>query len=136
MRYDLVAERKGPDTKIGKARDVWEATKRFHRSRKEHFLVLTLNGAHQVIRLRIISIGIMNRCIVHPREVFLPAIQDGSVAVIIAHNHPSGQLEPSEEDKAITKRLVEAGDLLGFSVLDHLILSKNGYFSFLEGGLL
>ena len=136
MRYDLVAERKGPDTKIGKAGDVWEATKRFHRSRKEHFLVLTLNGAHQVIRLRIVSIGIMNRCIVHPREVFLPAIQDGSVAVIIAHNHPSGQLEPSEEDKAITKRLVDAGQILGIPVLDHLILSRKGFFSFLEGGLL
>ncbi len=136
MRYDLVAERKGPDTKIGKAQDVWDATKRFHRARKEHFLVLTLNGAHEVIRLRIVSIGIMNRCIVHPREVFLPAIQDGSVAVIIAHNHPSGQLEPSEEDKAITKRLVDAGQLLGIPVLDHLILSGNGFFSFLEGGLL
>ena len=136
MRYDLVAERKGPETKIGKAQDVWDATKRFHRARKEHFLVLTLNGAHQVIRLRIVSIGIMNRCIVHPREVFLPAIQDGSAAVILAHNHPSGQLEASEEDKQMTRRLVDAGQILGIPVLDHLILSKNGFFSFLEAGLL
>ena len=64
MRYDLVAERKGPDTKIVKAEDVWKATKRFHRVRKEHFLVLTLNGAHEVIRMRIVSIGIANRCVV------------------------------------------------------------------------
>jgi len=136
MRYDLVAERKGPDTKIVKAEDVWKATKRFHRVRKEHFLVLTLNGAHEVIRMRIVSIGIANRCVVHPREVFTPAIQDGAVAIIIAHNHPSGQMDASEEDKAITKRLVDAGQVLGIPVLDHLIITKEGWFSFLESGFM
>ncbi|MCD1655513.1 JAB domain-containing protein [Treponema zuelzerae] len=136
MRYDVVADRKGPDMKIGKAEDVWKATERFHRARKEHFLVLTLNGAHEVIRLRIITIGIANRCLVHPREVFTPALQDGAVAVILAHNHPSGQLDASEEDKSITKRLVEAGQVLGIPVLDHLIVTKGGWFSFLESGLL
>lgn len=134
MTYDLVAERKGPYTKIMSAKDVWDATKRFHRARKEHFLVLTLNGAHEVIRLRIISIGIMNRCLVHPREIFHAAIKDGSTAIILAHNHPSGQLEPSEEDKAITRRLVDAGQLLGIPVLDHLIITKSGFYSFLETG--
>lgn len=136
MTYDLVAERKGPYTKIMSAKDVWDATKRFHRVRKEHFLVLTLNGANEVIRLRIITIGIMNRCLVHPREVFHAAIKDGARAIILVHNHPSGHVEPSNEDKSITKQMVEAGELLGISVLDHLIVAKTEFYSFLEDGKL
>ena len=100
----------------------------------ECFICLTLNGCHKIIGTYIVSKGLVNQTIVHPREVFRPAIADNAVAVIIAHNHPSGNLEPSMEDKGTTNRIKEAGNLLGIKVLDHLIVSPSakGYFSFLE----
>lgn len=134
MKYDMVAERKGPDVRISKAEDAWRATAKFHRSRKEHFLVLTLDGAHQVIRIRIITIGLLNRCLVHPREVYHSAILDGAAGIILAHNHPSGNLTPSTEDRDITRRLYQAGQIIGIPVLDHLILSSKGFYSFQETG--
>ena len=134
MKYDMVAERKGPDVHISKAEDAWRATAKFHRLRKENFLVLTLDGAHQVIRIRIITIGLLNRCLVHPREVFHAAILDGAAGIILAHNHPSASLIPSREDRDITKRLYDAGQILGIPVLDHLILSCKGFYSFQETG--
>ena len=104
--------------------------------KQESFIVISLNGAHEVLAIRVVSIGLVNRTIVHPREVFADPIQDRAVAVIIAHNHPSGQLEPSDEDRNITRKLSEAGSIIGISVLDHLILSPNGgYLSFVESGL-
>lgn len=134
MRYDLVAERRGPDIRIRQAEDAWKATKAYHRKRKENFLVLTLDGAHQVIRIRLVSLGLLNRCLVHPREVFQPAILDGAAGILAVHNHPSGLLEPSREDKDITRRLRDAGNILGIPLLDHLIVSKNGFYSFQEQG--
>lgn len=134
MTYDLVAERRGPSVNIRQAEDAWKACQRYHRKRKEFFLILTLDGAHQVLRLRIITIGLMNRCLVHPREVFHPAILDGAAGVIAVHNHPSGVLDPSREDKDITRRLRDAGNLIGIPLLDHLIVSKDGYYSFQEKG--
>lgn len=100
----------------------------------ECFVCITLNGSHKIIGTYIVSKGLVNQTIVHPREVFRPAIADNAVAVIIAHNHPSGNLEPSAEDKGTTRRIKEAGNLLGIKVLDHLIVSPSakGYFSFLE----
>lgn len=100
----------------------------------ECFVCITLSGNYKVINTHIISKGLVNRTLVHPREVFRPAIADNAVAVIIAHNHPSGNLEPSIDDKGTTRRIKEAGELLGIKVLDHLIVSPSakGYFSFLE----
>ena len=100
----------------------------------ECFVCITLNGSHKIIGTYIVSKGLVNQTIVHPREVFRPAIADNAVAVIIAHNHPSGNLEPSAEDKGTTRRIKEAGNILGIKVLDHLIVSPSvqGYFSFLE----
>ena len=98
----------------------------------EYFFTITLNGAHKIIDTHIISKGLVNRTLVHPREVFRPAILDNSTSIIIAHNHPSGNLQPSEEDKAITQRLKTAGEIIGIRVLDHLIFSSNGYLSMLE----
>jgi len=80
--------------------------------------------------------GVLNKTIVHAREVFITAIRDNSAAVIVAHNHPSGSLEPSAEDIEISKRLCEAGDILGIAVLDHVIISKSGYYSLCEHGKL
>ena len=103
----------------------------------ECFICITLNGSHKVINSYVVSQGLVNRTLVHPREVFRPAISDNATAVIIAHNHPSGNLEPSLEDREVTKRMRQAGDLIGIKVLDHLIVapSLNGYFSFLEGNI-
>ena len=98
----------------------------------EYFFSITLNGAHQVIDVHTITKGLVNRVLVHPREVFRPVLLDNATAIVVAHNHPSGNLEPSREDKDITNRLKEAGDLLGIRVLDHLIFSSNGYRSMLE----
>ena len=79
---------------------------------------------------------VVNRTVVHPREVYADPLQDRACAVIVGHNHPSGRLEPSPEDIDITKRLSEAGELLGIALLDHVVFSGEGYFSFVEHGLL
>lgn len=98
----------------------------------EHFFVVSLNGAHKIINAYTITKGLVNRTMVHPREVFRPTILDNASAVIVAHNHPSGSLEPSVEDKDVTRRLRHAGDILGIRVLDHIIFSSNGYRSMRE----
>jgi len=103
---------------------------------QEHFLVLSLNGAHEVIRIRVISQGILNRTVVHPREVFVDPLRDRAAAIVCAHNHPSGNRDPSSEDKKLTKRLQQSGDLLGIPLLDHIIFTEGGYFSFLESGII
>lgn len=101
---------------------------------QEHFVVITVNGAHQIIKSHVITMGLVNRTIVHPREVFYPAVKDKAVAIIIGHNHPSGRTEPSMEDVEVTKRIKDAGEIMGIKLLDHIIVSKTGYYSFLENG--
>ena len=95
--------------------------------KQEYFVCLTLDGANRLIAKRIITIGTLTASLVHPREVFADAITDRAASIIVAHNHPSGNLEPSKADTEVTKRLREAGDLLGVSVLDHLILTNKDY---------
>jgi DNA repair protein RadC len=137
VRYEIISERNSRyHVKVSAPSDAYSVLKRFATMRQEHFLVLTLDGAHQVIRSKIVSVGLVNRTVVHPREVFRPAIEDSATAVIIAHNHPSGRLDPSIEDRDITDKLTKAGEILGIAVLDHIIIGKGGFFSFLEQGLL
>ncbi|WP_234969098.1 RadC family protein [Alkalispirochaeta americana] len=100
--------------------------------RQEHFLAISLNGAHEVNAVRIVSVGLVNRTLVHPREVFADALQDRAAAIIVAHNHPSGNTDPSAEDRAVTRTLTEAGDILGIRLLDHIVFSSQGYYSFRE----
>ena len=95
--------------------------------RKEHFVGLYLNARHELIHKEIVSIGTANASIVHPRDVFAPAIMHNAVALIVAHNHPSGDATPSPEDRDVTHRLKEAGRLLGISVLEHIIITEYGY---------
>ena len=97
---------------------------------KEHFYIIALNSRNHSIAE--VSVGSLNASIVHPREVFAEAIKNKAASVIFAHNHPSGDPEPSEEDLVITKRLVEAGKILGIEIVDHIIAGKSGYFSFKE----
>ena len=105
-------------------------------SRKELFLVLLLDGKNRITRKVQVSEGSLNQSIVHPREVFAPAVRESAAAVIFVHNHPSGDPAPSREDREITRRLKEAGDILGIKVLDHIIIGDGSYFSFVESGLL
>ena len=109
---------------------------RLRREQREHFLVLLLNARHEVMGKETVSIGSLNASIVHPREVFKPAITASAASVILVHNHPSGDPEPSEEDLTITKRLVEAGELLGVQVLDHVIVAERGVVSLRSRNLL
>ncbi len=108
----------------------------YHHCDREHFIAITLDGASRVIDTHIISIGTLNQSLVHPRELFVTAIRDKAAAIIIAHNHPSGQLSPSHEDKKITARLKDSGKLIGIEIVDHIILSDTGYYSFQEDGTL
>ncbi|OGL47696.1 MAG: hypothetical protein A2W05_02940 [Candidatus Schekmanbacteria bacterium RBG_16_38_10] len=103
---------------------------------KEHFKLILLNARNKILGISTISIGSLNASIVHPREVFKNAIVHNAYSVVLAHNHPSGDPEPSEDDLTMTKRLIEAGKILGIEVLDHIIITKNGYFSFKDRGLL
>jgi DNA repair protein RadC len=104
--------------------------------RKEYFLVLLLDGKNRIIREVQVSEGSLNQSIVHPREVFNQAVRDSAAAVILIHNHPSGDPSPSREDREITRRLREAGELLGIRVLDHIVIGDGSYLSFVEQGLL
>ena len=102
--------------------------------KKEHFVVFYLDTRNQEIKRDIISFGTLNANLVHPREVFEPAIIHSAAQIIVAHNHPSGNPEPSEEDIEITKRLVEAGKILGIELLDHIVVTKSGFNSLKELG--
>jgi DNA repair protein RadC len=109
---------------------------RFFSACKEHFLSLHLNSKNQLIREVLVSIGSLNTSIVHPREVFGPAVRDSTAALIFLHNHPSGDPAPSREDKDCTQRLIHAGQILGIRVLDHIVLGHDDYYSFADAGLL
>jgi DNA repair protein RadC len=99
---------------------------------REHFLVIGLDAKHAVIGINTVSIGSVTMSIVHPREVFKPLILMNASAVILTHNHPSGDATPSQEDRALTRRLKDAGELLGIAVLDHLVLGEDRYYSFAD----
>jgi len=113
-------------------KDVWENLKDIRDHKKEHFVVFYLDTRNQEIKREIISVGTLNANLVHPREVFEPAVKNLASHVIVAHNHPSGETEPSEEDLTITKKLVEAGKILGIELIDHVIVGANGYLSLRE----
>ena len=114
---------RGPEDVLPHVRDL-------PRARREHFVVLLLNARHELERRETVSIGSLNASIVHPREVFLPAILHSAASVVLVHNHPSGDPEPSEEDLSITRRLLEVGELVGIGVLDHVIVAARGTVSF------
>ena len=119
---------------ITNANSAYEYLEPYRYQDKEHFIAITLDGASRVINAHIISIGTLNQSLVHPREVFYPAIKDKAAAIIVAHNHPSGQLSPSRADRQVTTRLKDAGKLIGIDVIDHIILTTEGYYSFQDEG--
>ena len=104
--------------------------------KQEYLLSISLDKARNVIRKRVVTIGLVSQTLVHAREVFAGAISDRAEAVILAHNHVTGEANPSSEDMAMTKAMVDAGEILGITVLDHVIIAKKGYLSFKETGLI
>jgi DNA repair protein RadC len=124
------------EKRIAMPKDVYPLISHYADRRQEHFLCLSLNGAHELIDIRGVTSGLVNRTVVHPREVFADPITDRACAIVVAHNHPSGNIEPSQEDIDITKRLRAAGDVLGIPLLDHLVFSSSAYYSFVEHGLI
>lgn len=116
-------------TKITSPKDVYEELREYRDKRQEYFLTIYLDGANRIIEKRVISIGILNQSVVHPREVFAPAMELRAASIIVAHNHPSGVLEASREDIEVTYRLKQSAELLGIEFLDHIIITKDGYIS-------
>jgi DNA repair protein RadC len=122
--------------KIAFPPDVYPLIRHVADRHQEHFLCVSLNGANEVIAVRTVSVGLVNRALVHPREVYADPITDRASAVIVAHNHPSGNLTPSQDDLDVTRQLQEAGKIIGIRLLDHLIFDQNNYCSLLEKGRL
>jgi len=122
--------------KISCAKDALPLLADITGKQQEYFLCISLNGANEVIEKRVVTIGLLDKSPVHPREVFADVIADRAAAVIFAHNHPSGDLEPSQSDLQLQEQLSEAGKILGIRVLDHVIVSRKGYYSFQEAGLI
>jgi len=119
-----------------KPKEIWEELKDLRDHKKEHFVIFYLDSRNQEIKREIISVGSLNANLVHPREVFEPAVRHLAAQIILAHNHPSGDPEPSEDDLEITKRLTESGKILGIEVVDHIIITKTGFISFKEKKLI
>ena len=131
--FEFVLRRIKPEgLKIKFPADVLPIIQHFADRKQEHFLVVSLNGANEVMNIRVVTIGLVNKTQVHAREVFADVIAERASAVILAHNHTGSNLEPSNEDIAVTKRLVEAGNILGIKVLDHIIFNTKGFISILN----
>jgi DNA repair protein RadC len=122
--------------KITNARDVYEELKPYKDKKQEYFLCLYLDGANHLCDIQVITIGTLNQSLVHPREVFAPAVEKRCASIIVAHNHPSGILSPSPEDMEVTKRLKESGSLLGIELLDHVIFTREGFLSLRDEGMI
>lgn len=121
--------------KIETPADLLPHVRHYADRKQEHFLCASINGANEILNIRVVSIGLIDRAPVHPREVFADALMDRAAAVIVAHNHPTGSLEPSAADVEMTGQLKAAGVVLGIALLDHIIFNRTGYFSFLEAGM-
>ncbi|MBI4650275.1 DNA repair protein RadC [Candidatus Desantisbacteria bacterium] len=135
--FEFVRRRIKPEgLKIKFPVDVLPLIQHYGDRKQEHFLCISINGANEVMNIRVVTIGLINKSQVHPREVFADVIAERASAVIVAHNHPNGDLNPSNEDITITKRLKEAANLLGISLLDHIIFNNKGYYSFVENNSL
>ncbi|HOU50247.1 MAG: DNA repair protein RadC [Smithella sp.] len=142
-RYQLLAAfeiarrfTKSDSVRINGTEDVVPLLQDIAAKPQEHFVCISLNGANEVIEKRIVTVGLLDRSQVHPREVFADAIADRAAAVILAHNHPSGDIRPSDADLKMHNQLIEAAKILGLSVIDHIIIGKKGYFSFSKEGIL
>lgn len=133
---ELFRKKKSSAVKITCPNDAVALVEDIRERRQEHFIAITVNGAGYVIQKRTVFIGTLNKSLVHPREIFADAIRDRASSLIIIHNHPSGETDPSREDILVTEKLTEGGRILGIEILDHIIISPSSYFSFKENGKL
>jgi DNA repair protein RadC len=134
---EFVRRRIKPDgLKIEIPADVLPLIRHFADRKQEHFLSISINGANEVINVRVVSIGLIDRSHAHPREVFADVLSDRASGIILAHNHPAGSLEPSPADVQITQQIKQAGEIIGIPLLDHIIFNRTGYYSFQEEGLI
>ncbi len=122
--------------KIETPADLLPHVRHYADRKQEHFLCATINGANEILNIRVVSIGLIDRTPVPPREVFADALSDRASAIIVAHNHSSGTLEPSPFDVEATNQLKAAGTVMGITLLDHIIFNRSAYFSFMETGRL
>ena len=123
-------------SRVREAKDVLPFVQQIREKHQEYFVCLSLNGANEVIENRVVTVGLLDSNQVHPREVYADPLTDRAASIIVAHNHPSGTLEASPEDVALTDRLARAGKLLGIPLLDHIIVTKRGYLSLKQAGYL
>lgn len=123
-------------TPLHTTKDVLACLEHFRDKKQEYFVTLSLDSGSNLIERRVVTIGLLDVSLAHPREVFAGPIMDRAASIIIAHNHPSGVAEPSKKDIETTQQLIAAGILLGIPLRDHVIVTKAGYFSFWEQGLL
>lgn len=124
------------DKPLERVEDVLVCLDHFRDKKQEYFVTLSLDSDRQLIARRVITIGLLNTTLTHPREVFAGAIEDRAASVIIAHNHPSGNPQPSRDDIKTTQQLVAAGQILGVSIRDHIIIAHDKHYSFMREGLL
>jgi len=135
--HHLASAPLSPGQPFSNSRDLFERYRgRFFSAQKEYFYSLHLNSKNRLIREVLVSVGSLTCSVVHPREVFSQAVRDSTAALIFLHNHPSGDPQPSREDRECTLRLLRAGKIIGIRVLDHVILGYGDYFSFADAGLL
>jgi DNA repair protein RadC len=130
MTYEIISIRKRKTIKIRNPADVYDLLKSYAKKKQEYFLLITINGAHEIIAIHIVTIGLVNKTLIHPRELFIRAIKDNSLAIIVCHNHPSDNTIPSDEDKELTETIKKSGEILGIRLLDHIIIAKSGFYSF------
>lgn len=125
-----------PQAYLARPRDVLPYVQQYAMQPVEHFVCVTVNGMHEVMSIRVLCVGGSNKAVLRPREIFCEALKEHASAIVLCHNHPSGNCMPSEDDIVTTLELRKTALILGLALLDHLIITKNGYFSFLEHGLL
>jgi len=127
---------RNPQAMVDSPKDVIPYIKHYAMQNVEHFIAVTVNGAKEILNIRVLCVGSGNMAILKPGEIFSDALQEHASGIILSHNHPGGYPHPSEQDLRTTQHICKAADILGLAVLDHIIITKNSYFSFLEHGLL
>lgn len=132
---DTITDYLKPNTRYTSASQVFDTFSFLRHETKEHFIALHLDGKNRVVCIDLVSTGSLNQSIVHPRELFKTALLSSAAAVILLHNHPTGDPTPSTEDITITRRLIDAGDMIGIKVLDHIVIGDS-YYSFSERGII
>lgn len=130
--FELFRRLREKETRITSPKDVFLLLREISKRRQENFIVISLDSSMKIIQKRTVFVGTLNTTFVHPREVFSDPIVDRACGIIVVHNHPSNNIDPSDEDDLVTTRLIEAGKILGIEVYDHIIISKESYYSYKE----